>query len=476
LKKIIQVSFPLPKPDPQDLYNILISDINVSMQGFDKKLWIEKRWGNLYHAGFKLLFPSIRDIKRYISGLRLDLTIIGKEEVNPFDFLGVEALRIFASDVYMAIADGKQTFTTIGSTYLDGSRDREERKRIFEQTVNEKSPPELAGAVKDIALFLFPQVAGLYTNYYYGHHSQLEWRKQLQVCSEDLFDKYFSLTITSNTLSEKSLKDVLATINNPVAFMQILQTVQIENKLRLVLDRLFDYLDELTEEQGEKLLIGVFDFCEDVNDPKQGMFDVRAVDEQTWRLGYQILKRVPKERRITFLTKMLHATKGVFSPVQLVNALDCFAEEHEKKEVADEALLTKEELKQPIKMCIDTLHAIAKDGTLVTNKHLVLLLQIWKAWESETAVKAYVAEVIKTTVGLLALLKGFEWDSFSGTAGDRVEERKRKINKKSLAMFADIEEINKKIQVLAMDELSEEEKETIALYNTPPDRFDEFFS
>lgn len=127
-------------------------------------------------------------------------------------------------------------------------------------------------------------------------------------------------------------------------------------------------------------------------------------------------------------------------------------------------------------MCIDTLHATAKDGTLVTNKHLVLLLQIWKAWESETAVKAYVAEVIKTTVGLLALLKGFEWDSFSGTAGDRVEERKRKINRKSLAMFADIEEINKKIQALAMDELSGEEKETIALYNTPPDRFDELFS
>ncbi|HEU5375731.1 MAG TPA: hypothetical protein VFV38_09850, partial [Ktedonobacteraceae bacterium] len=297
-----------------------------------------------------------------------------------------------------------------------------------------------------------------------------------QVCSEDLFEKYFSLTITSNTLSEKSLKDVVAAINNPVIFMQILQIVQIENKLRLVLERLIDHLDELTEEQGEKLLIGVFDFCEDVNDPKQGMFDVQAVDEQTWRLGYQTLKRVPKERRIAFLTTVLHATKSVFSPLQLVNALDYFAEEHEKKEVSDEALLTKEELNQPIKICIDKLHATAKDGTLVTNKHLDLLLQIWKAWESEAAVKAYVANVIKTTAGLLTFLKGFEWDSFSGTAGDRVAERKRKINKKSLAMFVDIEEINRKIQALAMDELSEEEKETIALYNTPPDRFDELFS
>ena len=34
---------------------------------------------------------------------------------------------------------------------------------------------------------------------------------------------------------------------------------------------------------------GIFDFCEDVEDRKQGMFDIQAVDEQTWRLGNEAL-------------------------------------------------------------------------------------------------------------------------------------------------------------------------------------------
>jgi len=61
------VSFTLPNPDPVDLITILTIDIDANLQGFDKKYWDDVRWGNLYHSGFKRLFRTIRDIKRYIS-------------------------------------------------------------------------------------------------------------------------------------------------------------------------------------------------------------------------------------------------------------------------------------------------------------------------------------------------------------------------------------------------------------------------
>ena len=473
LKKIIQVSFTLPSPDPLDLITILTSDIDAIIQGFDKKYWNEVRWGNLYHSGFKHLFPTIRDIKRYISSLRLDLAIIGMDEVNPVDFLGSEAIRVFAPDVYLAMADEKQAFTATnrmsGNFYGD---DRAERRTIFEHIITEKSPPGLAETMKDLVRFLFPQVAGLYTNHYYGYQSQLEWRKQLQVCAQDIFDKYFLLSIPSGSLSEKSLKDILAAIDNQAAFTQSLQTVQADGKLRLVLDRLFDHLDELTDEQKETLLIGIFDFCEDVEDRKQGIFDIQAVDEQTWRLGYEALKRVPKVNREAFITRILHATTSVFSPIQLITALDHQAEEKEKKESQDEALLTKEELSGLNSMCVDKIRSAADDGTLVTNQHFDWLLLAWKELDSEMAVKEYVARLMKTTNGLLALLRGFEWESFSHSGDDRVEKRTRKLNKKALAAFVDIDELDKRIQSLTQETLSQEDRETIALYNTPPDWFD----
>lgn len=476
LKKIIQVSFTLPKPDPLDLFKILTSDIDTTIQGFDKKYWDDVRWGNLFHSGFKRLFPTIRDIKRYISSLRLDLAIISQEEVNPIDFLGIEAIRVFAPDIYLAMAGEKQVFTATNSIYVGSSngRDREDRKNICEQIIMDKNlPPGLASAMSGIIQELFPQVKGLYTNTFYGYEWQQTWRKLLRVCGEDIFDKYFSLSVPSSTLSEKSLKDLLATIDHLPTFTENLQKFQAEDKLRLVLNRLFDYLDELTDQRKEKLLIGVFDFCEGVKDRSQGMFDVQAIDDQTWRLGFQTLKRVTRENRVALLTEILNSTKSVFSPIQLINFLEHEIEQKEKKESQDETLLKREEVSRLKKDCVDKIRAAANDGTLVTNKKIDYLLHTWKEWGSEEQVKEYVVGLMKTPAGLLALLKGFEWESLSQTAGDLVAKRTKKMNKKSLAIFVDIDDLDTKVQALAKEKLSQEDREIVTLYNTPLSRFEE---
>ncbi len=464
LKKIIQVSFPLPKPDPLDLVKILTSDIEATMQGFDEKYWDGVRWGNLYHSGFKSLFPTVRDIKRYISSLRLDLAIISKEEVNPIDFLGIEAIRVFAPDVYLAMTDEKLAFTSTASSNagFDHGRDKNERKTISERIITEKSPQGLTDAIREIVKQLFP-----YTNHSYGYEWQQVWRKQLQVCSDDIFDKYFSLAVPSGTLSEKSLKDLLATIDNLPAFTENLKKFQAEDKLRLVLDRLFDYLDDLTDPRKENLLISVFDFAEGVIDRSQGLFDLQDVDTQTMRLGYQTLKRVKKENRVAFLTKVLNSTKSVFSPIQPIGVLGHEIEEPEKKESQDETLVSKEDIDALKKICVGKIRTVANDGTLATNKRFGYLLHAWKEWESVEAVKEYVAGLITTTAGLLAFIRGFEYESLSQSIDDLVPKRTKKMNKDPLAVFVDIDELNKRVQALAKDEFSQEDRETINLYLNP---------
>jgi len=474
LKKIIQVSFTLPNPDPQDLFKILFQDIDASIQGFDEKYWDDVRWGNLFQSGFRSLFPTIRDIKRYISSLRLDLAIIGKEEVNPIDFLGIEAIRVFAPDVYLTIADEKLAFTATNSMYFGSGngREREERRKLCESIITQKSPQGLASAISEIVKQLFPQVKGLYTNTHYGYDWQQEWRKNLQVCAEDIFDKYFSLSIPSSTLSEKSLKDLLASVDDAAAFIKNLKTFQAEGKLRLILDRLIDHLDGLTEQQKEKLIIGIFDFCEGIKDRRLGILDVQAVDDQTWRLGYQTLKRVSKENRVAFLTGVLPATTSVYSPTQLIVMLDHEIELHEKRESLEDPLMSKQEMGELKKVCIDKIRAAAHEGTLVTNQHFDWLLLAWKDLDSEVPVKEYVTELIQTTDGLLALLRGFEWESLSQSADSRVSKRTKKMNKKALADFVDIHELDRRVQALPIEELSQDDRETIKLYNAPPDRFD----
>jgi len=476
LKKIIQVSFTLPKADPQDLYKILFSDIDASIKDFEEQHWDDIRWGNLFHSGLKKLFPTIRDIKRYISSLRLDLEIIGKEEVNPIDFIGIEAIRVFAPEVYLGMADEKLAFTATDSIYVgcNNDRDRESRKNICEKIITEKSPKNLTNTIREIIQQLFPQVNGLYSNTHYGHDWQQGWRQKLMVCSEDIFDKYFSLSVPSTALSEKILKDFLMTIDDTRAFAENLKKFQSEDKLRLVLDRLLDYLDGLDDQQKENLLVSVFDFAESIKDKRRGTFDLQDVDTQTMRLGYQTLKRVPKEKRVEFLTKILSSTKSIFSPIQIISVLNQEAEKQEKKESQEESLLTKDEIVGLNKFCAEKIRKASTNGILSNNKKLAYILYRWKEWESEKAVKNYVTELLKTNDGLFALLNGFISESMSQGMGDYVAKRIKRINKKSIGIFTDIDELDKQVDQLEESSFDKEKADIIQLYKNPPkDRFED---
>jgi predicted KAP-like P-loop ATPase len=475
LKKIVQVSFGLPKPDPQDTFSIFFSDIDEIIKDFNKKYWDDVRWGNLFHSGFNKLFPTIRDIKRYINSLRLDLEIIGKDEVNPIDFIGVEAIRVFAADVFSAIADEKHTFTTTDN-YLVGfdSRKEEERRKEICESVIKKAPNGLSEIIKGIIQQLFPQIKGIYSNTHYGHDWQQGWRQQLRICSEDIFDKYFSLSIPSTAISEKSVKDLLGTITNDRDFIENLITIQKDDKLRLILDRLLDHLDELKDEEKEKLLINVFDFTECIKDRKQGLFDLQDIDTLTLRLGYQTLRRVSKELRLNFLIKILHNTESIFSPIHLVSVLNQEIEKAEKKESQEECLLAKEEIDGIKKKCVEKIKTAADGNVLWKNKGFAFLLYRWKDWGSEVAVNEYIAEMLKTDDGLFNFLNGFVSESWSQSMDDMVAKKIKIIDKKAIVTFINIDELDKKVRNLDEAKLDEEKADLITLYKKPvKDRFQE---
>lgn len=475
LKKIIQVSFTLPRPDPQDLYAILLADLDIILQGFDQKYWDSVRWGNLFYSSFNKFFPTIRDIKRYISSLSLDIEIMGKEEVNPIDFFGIEAIRVFAPEVYLTMADEKLLFTSIDRIYGGTNSDRESRKKSYEQIITNKSPEKLAGVIREITLQLFPQVKGLFSNTYYGHESQVAWRKQLRICSEAMYDKYFSLSVPTTALSERSFNDFFASINSTTVSTEKLKKFQEEDKLRLVLVRLLDHLDELTDMQKKNFLISLFDFSECIKDKKRGMLDLQDIDTQTRRLGYQTLRLIAPEQRQTFLTKILASTESVFAPVQLIDLLDHEIEEREKNESAEETLVSKKQVEELAHLCVGKIRAAAEKGTLAMNKGLGYLLYKWEQWESEKPVKDYVAALQLTTEGLLALLRGFESESMSQTIGDLVSKSTMRIDKKSLSNFTDIHELDKRIEAINVEALNQEDREIISIYNNSSiNDFDKF--
>ncbi len=70
----------------------------------------ERRWSTFLYKGFLSHFKTIRDIKRYISSLRLNWSLVHSSDVNQIDFLVIEMIRVFYPEVYSFIAGNKRLF------------------------------------------------------------------------------------------------------------------------------------------------------------------------------------------------------------------------------------------------------------------------------------------------------------------------------------------------------------------------------
>ena len=109
LKKIVQVGFDIPPPEPIKLQRILIDELNKLIKPMPEEEWDSDRWQELYGVGLRHLFKNPRDIVRYANGLKVSLLpLIG--EVNTVDFVGLEAIRTFKPILYDFIRENRDVF------------------------------------------------------------------------------------------------------------------------------------------------------------------------------------------------------------------------------------------------------------------------------------------------------------------------------------------------------------------------------
>ncbi|HIG96493.1 TPA: AAA family ATPase [Candidatus Woesearchaeota archaeon] len=469
LKKIIQVSFTLPKPDEQGLRKILFSDLDETIKGVYGEVKLEgedeKRWGQIVYAGFPNLFVTIRDIKRFISSLRLNWSIVGKEDTNMIDFIAIEAIRVFVPQFYSAISGNKTLFTSMESSYPTLRADKEKTKMARYQELLKKVSEEIRPVIEKICDELFPQLGSGY-----GHDWQQNWRREKRISAEERFNFYFQLGIPEGAISETEITELLKTLDRPDDFADSILKFQDDKRLRPLLSKLLDYTNKFTKGQAKNLTVTLWNLESKITDERGGMFDFDDIETQTLRLVYHSIKAaVSKEERGAFLEETVKASTTFYPPVHFIAVL---GQELEKEgRSADEYLVQSVDTTKPKEILLQRIKDAVKGGKLPEEKGFVFFLYRWKEWGNEDDVKKYIEELVKTRAGLLAYLKGFVGKVFSSNGNYN------RIDKKAISRFLPKETLDTLVQAITSEELAqmgEKEKEAIILYTNPPkqDRWD----
>ena len=465
LKKVIQVSFLIPKPDPGEVCAMLKGAILKELKPgvSDKENWDEDRFNRLVDNGeFNELFSTIRDIQQYMSSLHRNLKIIDKKEVNLVDFIGIEAIRVFAPEVHHAMINERLLFTRAFSTdEIDTARKEQIGKVVA------KAPKGLEQQIRGVIHQLFPQVKALETNeqgrkdvataYTGAFRSKDVWVSTKRVCSEEMYDKYFQLSVPKSLLSVGEMEDFISKVGTE-DIKPKLKEFEDQGKIRPVSRRLRGYLDDLSDQQKKALLIGIFDFAEKTKDRKQGPNDLEDFSTGVEMACVKTLWQIEKENRVAFLVDLILKTQGFFVMNQLLNYLSGTAQMYEQK--GTEYLLTEQEMADLRNTYAEKIKSASQQGPLVDSRGWGQAIRIWKMWGSEEEVRSYVEKLIKTDEGVLTLIRGF----------DRIE--RSPIDKSTREMLEEVIEFDKLDErvneLLQKGGLSKADRDTIDQYQNPP--------
>jgi predicted KAP-like P-loop ATPase len=460
LKKIIQVSFTLPKPDEQGLQRILIADLEKTIADVYGKVKLEgndeKRWSDMAYKGFFKPFGTIRDIKRYISSLRLNWSIVNGEDVNMVDFMAIELIRVFALSLYSGIAANASLFTGYHGLSEYGENSKKNLKAKFKELID-ALPKELQKPIGSIGEILFPQLEN--TNYS-GEWLQT-WQKERRICVAERFGFYFQLGIPEGAISEVEAEALAKEFGEPKAFSEKILELAKDNRLRPMLVKILDRVDKLSEEQAKVIISTLWELGDDVIGERTEAFDFDDVETQISRIAYHAIKHLPKEKHYEVLEYLLNNTKAFYHATRFVAMLI----DQTKKQGSEPPLLTAEEAQKLGGIVLKKVKDLADAGKLQKEKGLVFALYRWKEWEGAEMVKEYIKKLVSTRDGLLAFLKGFVGRVLS-TAGNYDRLDKKGIE--PLYPIAEIEELVKGISDNELAKMDEKDKQAINLFRNPP--------
>jgi hypothetical protein len=464
LEKIIQVGYHVPQASRGAVQRVLLTGLDQHLEKTPaSKYWNKHRWSDLYVEGISGYFKNLRHVYRFLASFTFHMQHHrsgNSIEVNPMDLIGLETLRVFEPGVYERLSGAKAILTRYEGKGFFG----EIKQEVVNQAVSEivsASPLENQSKVREILNALFPPISPEFAgkDAVTPHHQ--EWLRELRVCHPDLFDKYFTLTIADEDISQAELDRFVALTSDATKFQTACEALKKRGLLNLAFERLDAYKAQIPLEAMPSLILALCNMSDSF--PERGgksfgqMFE-HDLSAYAWRLCYFGLKREPDaKRRYQILHDVVSRSSGLALPFELVSLDDRVGDREAR---GYDFLLDQGDVKALKTVCVQKFRVALKikNPSVRQSQQFRVILLRWSSWESTDEVKCLVHDQIRTPKDALWLLTVLLGESHSYGRDHRVCYS---ITLGLLERFTDIAHLTQLVAKLGLNSLSK--RETIAL-------------
>ena len=256
LEKIIQVPFSVPAIATSQLEAVLFQrlDAILTREQQLQQRFEQDYWGQMFQRGMRPFFSNLRHIYRYASTLEFHCRLLrGTEvaEVNAVDLFALECLRVFAPETYAEMPRHKALLTGSEPYARQDEPQRSRVNQVIDQLVS-LAPSHHQPATRQLLREMFPTLDWVFENTSYDSAIQLRWLINSRVCCDQVFDRYFELSLPEEDVPNSLLHELGRRITDPEAFTALLSN-QKEDHQAEILQRLLGLVEEFP--LGQSLVV-----------------------------------------------------------------------------------------------------------------------------------------------------------------------------------------------------------------------------
>ena len=456
LDKIVQVLFHVPQPSLKSVHKVLFDGLNAHLvdSGVGER-WETSRWSNVWLGGLSSYFTNLRCVYRFLGsfGFHVSQMRTGKTfELNPLDLMILETLRLFEPSLYEALPVSRAVLVGGGRRASCLNDDEPKKKAESEITrLLALVPEEKRERLREILTELFPALFGRRN---VDGESLL---RQLRVGHEDIFDRYFTMSLASDDVSQADLDALRTNITKPADFARVCASLKKRGQLETAFQRLDAYKQTFPKTAFPNLVTTLVDVGDSLPEKTDG--DIFSFDAlfHAQRLIVFGLRAIENENE-----RFSHLRDGIAASVGVRLATKIVAHEERRKDRSERDFLVTEEHWAELKtLTVERIRSGASDGRLKPMTGLTDLLYRWREWTDENEVKNWITSNTVTGEDALWVLRTF-LSTMRQESGKVVFVRYVRLD--YLAWFADVPTIEKLTAPIEMSKLKKEDQRALRAF------------
>lgn len=469
LEKVVQVPFAIPAIPVVEVHRFLFTSLDSIIKDIPQEKFDNKYWTNIYHSGLRIFFKTIRDVIRFINIFKFKYFLL-KDDANVIDLIAITAIQVFLPDLHSKIRDNKSMFVEGYKDRGDGQDKKQVIKNAFDEIVKRNAKEYSPASITELLQELFPKIESFHKNISFGDSFDSNWRKDGRICSDDNFDIYFQLGISSGQISKSEIEHIVESAEDLNQFKSMIDQSLREGKVSTVLERMLDYSEGVSENKIRNVVTVLLDIGDSFPRGDEGMWSF-GNDTRVARVNYFYTKGLKDKQKCfeIFRDAILATENSIYT---IVDAIVWLGWDHGKltksgPKPEEERRINEKQLAELEVIACQKIKDWSEDGKLLKSQGLLSTLYRWEDWAGSKAVKDYVEEVIKSDEGLVDFIEKFPSPVKSQSMGEYGYKIHYEVNMKSIEHFVELESVVTRLrQIQASNrfaEISENKQKAISL-------------